>query len=104
MGATGRSVGLEQARAKMAAAGVDPVAIDNFCHYYRLLEHGETGMIPESSIDPVDIESLAAAEVDERGAASYRFYLEGTSAPALVAAPAVEPGGIVFTGGLGLVL
>lgn len=69
MGGTGRSVGLENAREKMAAAGVDPVAIDNFAHYYRLLEHGETGMIPEASIDPVDIESLADAEVEESVAA-----------------------------------
>ena len=44
------SKGLETARAKMQDAGVDPVAIDTFAHYYRLLEHGETGMIPESSI------------------------------------------------------
>lgn len=60
---TGRSDGLEKARAKMLAAGVDPVAVDTFAHYYRLLEHGETGMIPESTIDPVDIESLADADV-----------------------------------------
>lgn len=60
---SGRSGGLEQARAKMAAAGVDPVAIETFAHYYRLVEHGETGMIAESSIDPVDIESLADADV-----------------------------------------
>jgi UTP--glucose-1-phosphate uridylyltransferase len=50
--------GLEQARAKMAEAGVDPVAIEVFTHYYRLVESGETGMIPESSIEPVDIPSL----------------------------------------------
>ncbi|MFC7502414.1 UTP--glucose-1-phosphate uridylyltransferase [Nocardioides sp. CPCC 206347] len=60
---SGRSGGLEKARAKMLAAGVDPVAVDTFAHYYRLLEHGETGMIPESSIEPVDIESLADTDV-----------------------------------------
>ncbi|MFC5731019.1 MULTISPECIES: UTP--glucose-1-phosphate uridylyltransferase [Nocardioides] len=65
MGTTGRSGGLEMARAKMADAGVDPVAIDTFAHYYRLLEHGETGLIPESSIEPVDIESLADAQVPD---------------------------------------
>lgn len=53
----------------MLAAGVDPVAVDTFAHYYRLLEHGETGMIPESSIEPVDIESLADAEVPDDVAA-----------------------------------
>ncbi len=66
---SGRSNGLEMARAKMADAGVDPVAIETFAHYYRLLEHGETGMIPESSIEPVDIESLADAEVPDDVAA-----------------------------------
>lgn len=60
---------MELARAKMEAAGVDPVAIDNFSHYYRLLEHGETGLIPETSIEPVTIERLADAEVDETVAA-----------------------------------
>jgi UTP--glucose-1-phosphate uridylyltransferase len=50
--------GLEQARAKMRDADVDPVAIEVFTHYYRLVESGETGMIPESSIEPVDIPSL----------------------------------------------
>ncbi|NPC97384.1 UTP--glucose-1-phosphate uridylyltransferase [Nocardioides sp. zg-DK7169] len=57
------SAGLKQAREKMAAAGVDEVAIETFAHYYRLLEHGETGMIPESTIEPVDMESLADVEV-----------------------------------------
>jgi UTP--glucose-1-phosphate uridylyltransferase len=53
----------------MAAAGVDEVAIETFAHYYRLLEHGETGMIPESSIEPLTMESLADVEVDEATAA-----------------------------------
>ncbi|WP_370288785.1 UTP--glucose-1-phosphate uridylyltransferase [Nocardioides sp.] len=70
MGSSGRKggsdAGLEKARAKMVAAGVDPVAIENFAHYYRLLEHGETGMIPESSIEPVEMESLADVEIDEQ--------------------------------------
>src|SRR4051794_344383 len=57
--------GLEQARTKMRDAGVDPVAIDVFEHYYRQLEGGETGMIPESSIEPVDIPSLAEAELSD---------------------------------------
>ena len=52
------SAGLNKARDKMAAAGVDEVAIETFAHYYRLLEHGETGMVPESSIEPVDMELM----------------------------------------------
>ncbi len=58
------SPGLKAAREKMVAEGVDEVAIETFAHYYRLLEHGETGMIPESSIEPIDMESLADVEVD----------------------------------------
>ncbi|HET6625849.1 MAG TPA: UTP--glucose-1-phosphate uridylyltransferase, partial [Nocardioidaceae bacterium] len=60
--------GLQQARDKMEAAGVDPAAIEVFAHYYRLVESGETGMVPESSIDPVDMESLADVSVDEDSA------------------------------------
>ncbi|MBA2955815.1 UTP--glucose-1-phosphate uridylyltransferase [Nocardioides sp. MAH-18] len=67
------SPGLKKARDKMAAAGVDEVAIETFAHYYRLLEHGETGMIPESAIEPVDMPSLASVDVDpEEGAAALR--------------------------------
>ena len=57
----------------MLEAGLDATAIDALSHYYRLLEHGETGMIPESSIDPLDMESLADVEVsDEAGRAALR--------------------------------
>lgn len=70
MGLGGRRSGLDKARAKMVDAGVDPVAVDTFAHYYRLLEHGETGLIPESSIDPIDIESLADVDVPDEVAAA----------------------------------
>ncbi len=53
----------------MQDADVDPVAVDTFAHYYRLLEHGETGMIPEDSIDPLDMEALADVEVSDDVAA-----------------------------------
>lgn len=64
-----KSKGLKQAREKMAAEGVDQVAIEVFSHYYRQIEHGETGMIAEDSIEPVDIESLADVEVPDDVAA-----------------------------------
>jgi UTP--glucose-1-phosphate uridylyltransferase len=64
------SAGLKKARDKMVAAGVDAIAVETFAHYYRLLEHGETGMIPEASIDPVQIESLADVEVSDEAAAA----------------------------------
>src|SRR3954462_3303306 len=67
------SSGLNKARDKMAAAGVDEVAIETFAHYYRLLEHGETGMIPESTLEPVDIGALRDVAVsDDHAAAAIR--------------------------------
>jgi UTP--glucose-1-phosphate uridylyltransferase len=45
--------GLRACEEKMAAAGVPDVAIATFRHYYRQLESGETGLIPESDIEPV---------------------------------------------------
>ncbi|MEP6815139.1 MAG: UTP--glucose-1-phosphate uridylyltransferase [Marmoricola sp.] len=61
--------GLRMCKKKMAAAGVDPTAIEVFAHYYRLVQHGETGMIPESTIEPVDMESLADVEGSDEVAA-----------------------------------
>jgi fructokinase len=49
--------------------------------------------------------TLAAVEVDGSGAASYRFYIDGTSAPALESGDTASvSSGVFFTGGLGLVL
>ncbi|GEP40639.1 UTP--glucose-1-phosphate uridylyltransferase [Nocardioides psychrotolerans] len=64
------SAGLNKARDKMIDAGVDKVAIETFAHYFRLLEHGETGMIPETSIDPVDMPSLSDVQVSDEDAAA----------------------------------
>ncbi len=57
--------GLTQARERMQRANVDPVAIEVFAHYYRLVESGETGMVPESSIEPLEMETLADVEVPD---------------------------------------
>ena len=46
--------GLAACEEKMRAAGVPDVAIATFSHYYRQLEAGETGMISESEIAPVE--------------------------------------------------
>src|SRR3954451_21306955 len=46
--------GLKKSVEKMRAAGVADLAIRNFEHYYRLLEEGGAGMLPESEIEPVD--------------------------------------------------
>ena len=65
------SAGLNTARDKMVDAGIDETAIETFAHYYRLLEAGETGMIPESTIEPLDMERLEDVDVsDEDGAAA----------------------------------
>lgn len=58
------------------------------------------------SVVPVELPTtLAAAELDEHGAATYRFYIDGTSAPAVARVPRPStPPRVLFTGGLGLVL
>lgn len=57
--------GLALAQQKMRDAGVDARAIDVFSHYYRLLEGGQTGLIPEDSIDPLtEVPALDQLEVD----------------------------------------
>lgn len=62
------SPGLAKAMAKMRDAGVEDVAVQTFAHYYRQLEHGETGMIPEETIEPVDIPSISDAAVSDEEA------------------------------------
>jgi UTP--glucose-1-phosphate uridylyltransferase len=46
--------GLRAAVAKMEAEGLPGPAIDTFRHYYEQLDAGETGMLPESDIEPVE--------------------------------------------------
>jgi UTP--glucose-1-phosphate uridylyltransferase len=63
--------GLEASLEKMRREGLPDAAIDTFEHYYRQLAEGETGMLPESEIEPVedpqDLESLPGedAPLDE---------------------------------------
>ncbi|MFC8921892.1 UTP--glucose-1-phosphate uridylyltransferase [Cellulosimicrobium sp. NPDC057127] len=45
--------GLTQSTDRMRDAGVAPAAIDVFTRFYRLLESGATGMVPESDVDPL---------------------------------------------------
>ena len=46
--------GLEASLEKMRREGVPQAAMDTFAHYYEQLREGETGMLPESDIDPVE--------------------------------------------------
>src|SRR6478672_10926090 len=46
--------GLEACVEKMEREGVPRAAIDTFKHYYEQLREGETGMLPEAEIEPVE--------------------------------------------------
>src|SRR3954453_6019042 len=46
--------GLKKSVEKMRDAGVADLAIRNFEHYYRLLEEGDAGVLPEAKIEPVE--------------------------------------------------
>lgn len=61
--------GLLAAQAKMTEAGVSQAAIDVFSHYYRALEAGATGLIPEDTIEPLaDPAHLDTVDVGEDAA------------------------------------
>jgi UTP--glucose-1-phosphate uridylyltransferase len=63
--------GLKLAQDKMAAAGIHQQAIDVFTHYYRQLEEGVSGFIPEDSIEPLlDPSMLSDTAVSEEDAAA----------------------------------
>src|SRR5690606_39392344 len=47
------SQGLAQSTDRMRDAGVAPAAVDVFARFYRLLESGATGMIPEADVEPL---------------------------------------------------
>jgi UTP--glucose-1-phosphate uridylyltransferase len=53
--------GLNASIEKMRAEGLPGPAVDTFRHYYEQLAAGETGMLPESEIEPVD----DVADLDE---------------------------------------
>src|SRR6478735_1770625 len=46
--------GLQASIEKMRREGIPDAAIKTFEHYYEQLREGETGMLPESSIEPVE--------------------------------------------------
>ena len=51
--------GLQVSVDKMEREGIPAAAIDTFRHYYEQLAEGETGMLPESQIEPVeDVQQL----------------------------------------------
>jgi UTP--glucose-1-phosphate uridylyltransferase len=63
--------GLRAAQDKMVAAQIAQPAIDVFSAYYRQLEQGVTGVIPEDSIEPLtDPDLLRDVAVDDAQAAA----------------------------------
>src|SRR5436190_18281669 len=60
----------------MRAAGVPDVAIATFAHYYRQLEEGASGLVPEAEIEPV--ESVPAADALPEGSDAAREALDRT--------------------------
>jgi UTP--glucose-1-phosphate uridylyltransferase len=63
--------GLKLAQDKMAAAGIHQQAIDVFSYYYRQLEEGVSGFIPEDTIEPLtDPPMLSDVTVSDEDAAA----------------------------------
>jgi UTP--glucose-1-phosphate uridylyltransferase len=63
--------GLKLAQDKMASAGIPQQAIDVFTYYYRQLEEGVSGFIPEDSIEPLlEPSMLTDTAVSEEDAAA----------------------------------
>ncbi len=57
--------GLRAAELKMRREGVPEVFVDTFRHYYRQLEQGVSGLLPDSQLEPVG-ELPSAAELSSR--------------------------------------
>jgi len=51
----------EEFAAKMAQAGLKPLVIDTFAHYYRRLVGGESGLIHDADILPIQIHEIPRA-------------------------------------------
>ena len=61
--------GLTAAQSKMRDAGVAEQAIDVFSHYYKALEDGATGLIPEDTIEPLtEVDSIEDVEISDEQA------------------------------------
>jgi UTP--glucose-1-phosphate uridylyltransferase len=53
---------LAEFTAKMAKAGLGPLVIDTFAHYYRRLLGGETGLIHDADISPIQPREIPIAD------------------------------------------
>ncbi|MDP9293470.1 MAG: carbohydrate kinase [Actinomycetota bacterium] len=99
---TARTVG----RLEQPVAYLGRVSTDRFGAQIRE-ELRVDGVALDAVVATEDPTTLALAEIDERGAASYRFYVEGTSAPGLTILDALgalpERVATLHVGTLGLV-
>ena len=60
---------LERALAKMRADGVAEIGVATFAHYFERLRAGDTGVLPESDIEPVaELPGADELPADEEGA------------------------------------
>ncbi len=67
--AMANSDGLAEAELRMAQAGVHPIAIAVFAHSYAALASGDTGLLAESDLQPIEsLPRLADLRVDEETA------------------------------------
>lgn len=92
-------------RLEQPVAYLGPISTDRFGARLRR-ELAADGVRLDSVVETADPTTLALAEVDAGGSASYRFYVEGTSAPGLSLRDAERalPGmGVLYLGTLGLV-
>jgi len=77
MTSQGSTNGLDQSQQRMRDAGVAPAAIDVFTRFYRLLQSGETGLVPEADVEPLtDVAHRDALDVPDADA---RAALERTA-------------------------
>src|SRR5215213_9263096 len=60
--------GLQAAEEKMQAEGVPDAAIATFRHYYEQLVAGESGMLPDAELEPIEDIPEADALPDEADA------------------------------------
>jgi fructokinase len=97
------------ARLGASVAFAGPLSADRFGGLLAALLEADNvsiGGAPRTNLPT----TLATAELDRSGSATYRFYFDGTSAPSLSvddlarATAGAAAGDVFFTGGLGLVL
>jgi fructokinase len=99
----GAPFNVARACARLGAPAVLVAAISRDRFGQRLMAALRSDGVAMEEVQRVDMPTtLAVAELDATGAASYRFYLQGTSAVALAPVPLPAATRAVVAGGLGL--